>query len=413
MAMNDWSAAERRMRFRFSLYGFLKNQRYFEPFWILAFLDKGLGFFEIGLLIGFRSLCVNLLEVPSGALADHYGRRPSMVLSFLAYIVAFVTFGLAASLPGLFAGMFFMGIGEAFRSGTHKAMIFEWLKSVGRESERVEVYGYTRSWSKLGSALSAVVAAALVFGLQDYQVVFWLSAAPCVLNVINFLGYPACVEGPPKAKADGGVVALLWKGARTVWTDRRQRGLVTEAMGFEGIFTAGKEYLQPVLQQAALALPVVLALADAQRTAVITGIVYTVLHLLSSAASRNAHRVVKWKQNDDRAARFLWQVVLGCYAVMLGSLLAGWIPLAIVAFVGVHLVQNLWRPALVSRLNAASDPELSATTLSIESQARSLATLVIAPLLGLAVDAAGLWPVGALGVLVAAVALVAPRRALS
>lgn len=407
--MNDWSSAERRMRFRFSLYGFLKNQRYFEPFWILAFLDKGLGFFEIGLLIGFRSLCINILEVPSGAIADSYGRRASMVLSFTAYIVAFSTFAASDLLPGLFLGMFFMAIGEAFRSGTHKAMIFDWLRSVDRESERVEVYGYTRSWSKMGSALSALLAAGLVFTLQDYSVVFWVSALPCVFNIVNFLGYPASVEGPAKDE-DEGVMQRLFRAATVVWREKRQRRLVVEAMGFEGVFSSAKEYLQPLLQQSAMALPLFLALADAQRTAVLTGVVYSLLYFLSGIASRNAHAVVTWKKDEDTAARFLWMVVLGCYGVMLGCLLQGWLAVAIVCFVCVHLVQNLWRPALVSRLNAASEPALAATTLSIESQARSLTTLVLAPLLGLAVDHVGLWPVGAVGAVVAMAALLLSTR---
>ncbi|MFQ5651939.1 MAG: hypothetical protein ACE5IY_18545 [bacterium] len=55
------------MIFHFSLYGFLKNQKYFEPFLILAFLEKGLSFTLIGMLIGFRGICINLLEIPSGA----------------------------------------------------------------------------------------------------------------------------------------------------------------------------------------------------------------------------------------------------------------------------------------------------------------------------------------------------------
>ena len=78
------------MLFRFSLYGFLKNQRYYEPFLILAFREKGLSFFQIGLLIGFREICINLFEVPSGALADLYGRRRAMILSFSAYILSFL-----------------------------------------------------------------------------------------------------------------------------------------------------------------------------------------------------------------------------------------------------------------------------------------------------------------------------------
>ena len=52
---------------RFSLYGFLKNQRYFEPFLVLAFLEKGLSFLDIGLLVAFREATVIAFEIPSGA----------------------------------------------------------------------------------------------------------------------------------------------------------------------------------------------------------------------------------------------------------------------------------------------------------------------------------------------------------
>ena len=146
------------MLFRFSLYGFLKNQQYYDPFLILAFRAKGLSFTEIGLLIGFRELCVNLMEIPTGAVADVAGRRRSMILSHLAYIGAFLIFGLCSQVWTLLAAMFCFSVGEAFRTGTHKAMIFSWLRLQGREKERTKVYGYTRSWSKIGSAVSVILA---------------------------------------------------------------------------------------------------------------------------------------------------------------------------------------------------------------------------------------------------------------
>ena len=151
------------MLFRFCLYGFLKNQKYFDPFLILAFREKGLSFTAIGLLIGFRELCINLLEIPTGAIADVAGRRQSMIFSFTAYIVAFLGFGLLSSIWSLFAAMFFFSIGEAFRTGTHKAMIFDWLTRQNRAHEKTKVYGLTRSWSKLGSAASTIVAMSLVW----------------------------------------------------------------------------------------------------------------------------------------------------------------------------------------------------------------------------------------------------------
>jgi len=94
----EFEPAARRQLTRFCLYGFLKNQQYFEPFLVLVFLEKGLTFLHIGLLIAFRELVINLFEILSGALADLWGRRRAMILSFCAYIGSFILFGLAENL---------------------------------------------------------------------------------------------------------------------------------------------------------------------------------------------------------------------------------------------------------------------------------------------------------------------------
>ena len=56
-----------------------------------------------------------------------------MVLSFLAYQISFVIFALSTAWPAFAAAMFCFAVGESFRSGTHKAMIFDWLAAQGRE----------------------------------------------------------------------------------------------------------------------------------------------------------------------------------------------------------------------------------------------------------------------------------------
>jgi MFS family permease len=176
------------MIFRFSLYGFLKNQRYFEPFLVLALLQAGLSFFEIGLLLGFRELAVNIIEIPSGAIADLCGRRRSMMLAFVSYILGFLTLGFANQLAPLFLAMGLLAVGDAFRTGTHKAMIFTWLRIQGRSHERTQIYGYTRSWSKIGSAVSAIAAAAFVLVADSYTLIFFFAVIPYSLNLVNFLG---------------------------------------------------------------------------------------------------------------------------------------------------------------------------------------------------------------------------------
>ena len=81
-----------RMIFRFSLYGFLKNLRFFEPFMLLMFRDGGLSYLPIGLLYSIRDIGTNLLEIPAGFFADSFGRRRAMVFSFSAYILSFFVF---------------------------------------------------------------------------------------------------------------------------------------------------------------------------------------------------------------------------------------------------------------------------------------------------------------------------------
>lgn len=396
---------------RFSLYGFLKNQRYFESFLVLAFLDRGLDFLAIGLLVGWRDLLVSLLEIPSGAVADVFGRRRTLALSMVAYAVSFSVLGLGRDVPVLGVGMALYAVGDSLRTGTHKAMIFSWLRAQGRTDERTRVYGRTRSWSKLGSAVGVVVGAAVVLGSGSYDLLFGLALVPYVAGVVNLLGYPASLEGERVEGASPRAVARrLWASLRTAVGHPRVRELVAESMGMEGVIRATKDYLQPVLAAAAVAwLPAaLLGGVDApQRSALLVGPVYMGLFLLSGVASRYAHVPGERLGSDETAARALWVTALALFAaLLLGLALERW-GLAVGAFVALQVLQNLWRPALVGRLDAYVPPEQGATVLSVESQAKSAASVVLAPALGWAVDAArahgdgGLWPVAALGVGVA------------
>ncbi len=397
---------------RFSLYGFLKNQRYFEPFLVLAFLEKGLSFLDIGLLIAFREATVIAFEILSGAVADVYGRRRSMVLSFLAYIASFVLFGFARDLVLLFGAMFLFGVGEAFRTGTHKAMIFEWLRLEGRLDERTKFYGHTRSWSKFGSAVSVLLAAVFVFVSEAYTTVFFLAAIPYVLGIINFAGYPKALDGEMGAEASVGAV---WRRlSRTLVASVRRshlRRLLLESMGFEGVFHAVKDYIQPVLTAAAAVFVAgyigTADLSEPQQAVLFVAPTYLVLYLLSGVASRRAHGLVSVAGGEDRAATVMWGGALLVFVGLGAAAFYELFAVVIAAFVALHVLQNLWRPILIGRLDEHGSEFQGATLLSVESQARRAATMVMAPAVGFAIDTvagAGMggsfWPIGVLGVAV-------------
>lgn len=399
-----------KMLTRFSLYGFLKNQKYYEPFIILALRDKGLSFLTIGLLIGFRQVWVYIMEVPSGLIADTFGRRRSMIASFVAYIISFIIFATSNTLWTLFAAMFFFAIGEAFRTGTHKAMIFDWLDTEGRTDEKTQVYGYTRSWSQIGSAASVIIATAAVLITENYTAVFWLSILPYMVNIVNFLSYPKWLDRSIETKISPGD---LWRRLVSTITDslknKALRRTILESMTYKGNATLTKDYLQPLLNQMALALPVLIAWSFERRSAILVGSVFFLLHLVSSVASRKSHHIANLAGGVERASTMLWAVNVLLFSV---SVIAFWRHSDIVAvgcFVMIIILQNVWRPILMSRIDNVSAADMGATILSMDSQAGSFYVMIFAPLLGLAVDKAGLWPVGAFGGIMALLMLLKTR----
>ena len=403
---------------RFSLYGFLKNQRYFEPFIILFFLQQGLSFTQIGFLIAFRELAVNLMEVPSGAIADLFGRRRSMILSFASYIISFAVFGFSQAYWHFFVAMLFFAIGEAFRTGTHKAMIFTWLRLEGRQAERTLVYGYTRSWSKIGSAVSTVLAVIFVLVTNNYAYVFFFAIVPYIAGLLNFMTYPGELEGQPGEKVRLKEVAVHLRECITASVRvKRLRRLIVESMSFEGVYKAVQDYLQPVVKNMALLIPVFIGLGETRRSAIMIGVVYVILYLASAYASRSSHRLTEYSGGEEAGGRLLWITVFVIYIALIPLLFFQYYYVAVIGFIILALIQNLWRPILVSRFDTFASETRGATVLSIESQAKSVSTMIVAPILGVMVDfvraqnAGGeFWPVAAIAAVVALLILVTPLK---
>ncbi len=411
---------------------------------MLALLSYQLSFYQIGLLYSCRSLTLNLLEIPSGAMADHWGRRYCMIASFAAYILSFVMFAFATHPLLLVPAMVLYGIGDSFRTGTHKAMIFQWLRIQGRESERTRVYGITRSWSQYGSAISALLAAAFVIATGDFRTVFLFSTIPYVLNIINFLGYPRELDDldnlnehtthPPAGATWSHSLGGLWNSVRETLRaaigQPQLRGLMFESMSWEGVFGAIKDYLQPVLLTLVLAtlmqpgtlpepqeLSIVATGAANPYVVLAISSTYTVLFLLSGWASRTSHVLVNRCGSLVGASHFLWRVNASLFLALGFSDLVDWNFGVALTFAALTVLENFWRPILVSRFDECSDAKTGSTLLSIESQAQRFVNLFVAPAVGLAIDQIAqhgwpghYWPISLAGGLAAIANIHRPKK---
>jgi MFS family permease len=401
----DLNVSQRRMLHKFYAYGFLKNLQFFDPFLLLFFtMEKGLSFTQFGVLLAVREATIVVLEVPTGIVADVTGRRRAMMLAFAFYLAAFMAFSLGENFWMFAPAMVLFGAGEAFRSGTHKAMIMEHLDLEGLSHLRVHYYGRTRGASRLGSAAASLLAAGVVF-VFGLHAIFPATMLPYALAFCLMMTYPAELDGV-RAKSRGALRDCFHHTVESMRAIRRTpmlARLLFNSAVFNAFFKSAKDYLQPMLATAALALPALAVVqGDCGKEAFIVGPVFFVVYIISFFSSRGSGRFTDRIGGEAPALNVLYWVFAVAFAAAGGFLVlharSGWYWAGLTLSVGClflfYLLMNLRRPVATAAISHRADRSQRATILSVESQLRALVMTVVAPTLGYIADH-GPWKVGA------------------
>jgi MFS family permease len=375
---------------KFSSYGFLKNLRFFDAFLILYLVEKGLPYTQIGVLYAIREIAINISEIPSGIVADTIGRKKALVGSFLVYILSFLFYYLARDFWMFLPAFLLFGVADAFRSGTHKGMIMEYLRLNQWEDQKINYYGHTRSWSQMGSALSSLLAGVIVFYTGSYRYIFLYSIIPYLLNLLLILSYPKeldqYVERMHPRHAGG-----LRRTLRQFMLVIRKPGVleITNASAIHSAFlTAVKDYIQPLMAQVALLIPWVLHLDAEKRNGIVIGILYFFIYILTSFASREASRVVTGNKRRVIYGTLLLGFLFGAVCGVL-YLKEFWV-VSLVAFVGIYIVENLRKPVLTGFIADQVPHEILTSVISAQSFLKTVMTALLALGFGIVADHTGI-----------------------
>ncbi|WGS64481.1 MFS transporter [Marinitoga aeolica] len=375
--------------YKFCAYGFLKNLRFFEPFLILFFLEKGLSYFQIGILYSIMKISTNILEIPTGIIADSIGRRRAMVFSFSSYIISFSIFYISKNFLIFSLSMIIYAFGEAFRSGTHKAMILEYLKIKGWKDMKVYYYGNTRSCSQLGSAISSLIAASIVFYSGSYQSIFLASIIPYVLDLILMLTYPKELDGEIKEFNIENLKKSFSNVLREFAISFKKINLLKSIFltaTYSGYYSAIKDFLQPVLKNFALALPIFIYLDNTKRSSIVIGITYFLIYLATSFFSRKSGYFSE--RFNNLFSPLIITMNLGFIFGILSGILYEYnlYLFSIILYIGIYLIENLRRPIGVAYISDNINSNILASVLSVESQLKTILGAILVPLMGLMAD---------------------------
>jgi len=379
---------------KFSAYGFLKNLRFFDPFIVLFFLETGLTYLEIGILISFREIIINILEIPSGVLADSFGRRKSMIVSFSSYIVSFIIFFLSKSFFTHLLAMLFYAVGEAFRSGTHKALILEYLKQKKIMDLKVHYYGHTRSWSQMGSAVSAILAGLIVYYSPGYRFVFLFSIVPYIMGLFLIWSYPAGLDFSDNTVKTAKHEKIIYKTKiRNTLKDiiiiikgaDSKRALINSSL-YDAVFKSIKDYLQPVLLALVIGMQFLSDFSEDEKISILSAVVYFILYFMTSYASKQSGNFANQFKTNESSLNFSF--ILGIIFILIIGIFmyTGLSIFSVVFFIIFYILQNIRKPVAVGVLSSHIPASAMASGLSIASQIKTALVAVFAPLLGFFID---------------------------
>jgi len=379
-----------RQYFKFCGYGFLKNLRFFDAFFILFLVEKGLPFTQIGILYAVREIVINLFEIPSGIIADTYGRKKALIGSLFVYIISFSVFYLSNDFWLFLIAFILYGIGEAFRSGTHKGMIMDYLRLNHWEGQKINYYGHTRSWSQIGSAISALVAGLIVFYSGSYQNIFLYSIIPYLFNLLLIGSYPQELNRSLK-QIDPNSRPGIGLTVRSFFKIIKQSNvfkIINSSAMHTAYLRAVKDYIQLLMVNVALIIPIMLNVEAEKKTGLVIGVIYFFIYLATSRASKLSSKIAaKSKRNISHItllSGFVFGILCGVFYIY-----DLWI-IAIIAFVGIYIVENIRKPILTGIIADNVPNEILTSVLSAQSILRTIITAILALVFGLLADNFGI-----------------------
>lgn len=367
-------------------YWFLREFQLWIPVWIVFLtIEQGFSLTAVTVAEGLFLVGVVALEVPTGAVADRWGRSISMALGAFFLGVSVLIFAFTTSFAVLLASFMLWSVASTLMSGADMALLFDTLKLGGRESdyERIAGRGAALNWSGVGVAtlLGGPVAA-----LFDIRFTIFLGAATCLVTSLIALS----LWEPPHPRGDKPADPYL-RSIRLAFEEVSATGDLRAVILLAGVAMAalhGVQYLvQPFLVDRDIEVGVAFSLLQVPLFA--AGMLGALL----------AARVAG--QNGTRRALFVVPLIGagGCVTLALTPGMG-----AYAAFPVVVLVGSMLHPLSTGYVNRRVGSERRATVLSMQGMVMSLVMAAMVPALGFATDT---WGLGMAFTACAGVALVA------
>jgi MFS family permease len=310
------------------------------------------------------SLTIVLFELPTGYLADIWGRKNTLVVGAFFGFAGYMMYSLTSGFIYFLIAEVMLGIGQSFMSGTDTAMLYDTMIGLKKEDQYLKVEGRMTSVGNFAEAISGILGGLLAVYSPRLpficQACFALVAIPAALTLVE----PKISLAQHKPLFNDLLIAYrnaLFKNKAL------QRNLfISSIIGASTLTMAW--FVQPYFKT--INLPIALY-----------GVCWSVLNASVGIAALSAFRFERWFGENKMIVGIVFLTTLGYLSLF--AFQAYWALCFILLF---YLVRGIATPLLKDSINRLISSDTRASILSLRNLIIRGIFSTVAPIAGWIAD---------------------------
>jgi len=336
--------------------------------WFMLYMPIVIPFYEsnnlmmkdVMILQAVYSIAIVILEIPSGYLADIWGRKRTLILGAIMGVIGFSTYSISHGFAGFLIAEVILGIGQSCVSGADSAMLYDSMLEVKKEKQYSRFEGRITSMGNFAEALAAIVGGILA--------TITIRTPYIAQTFVALIAVPAAITLREPVRhiqlINSGFIEVLRIARFALFENRElRRNILFSA--FTGAATLTMAwFVQPFFQSAEIEIKWF-------------GFLWAALNLVVAVASLMAYKIEKLIGQRSSIAIIALAVPIGYIALSQSGLIIGLLVLSL-----FHFVRGFATPILKDYINRITGSEVRATVLSVRNFIIRINFSLIGPLIG-------------------------------
>ena len=360
------------------------------PIWVIYLQDfRGMSLTQVAAIESIFWITVVVAEVPTGAVADRWGRRVSLAFAGGIFCLGSVVFAFSSTYVVLLVAYVTVALAMTLYSGAGHALMYDTLRQLGRIREYEKHIGRSEGLA-FGSMLIATLLAGPLVALAGYPATILAGAAAMgVAGIIalflrepprseaEFTGQQPGHDGSTAAPSTPGLFSNVLGGVLVVWRSKLLLWYILAATLLSGVIMVSSDFL---LQ------PFVVHHGVDPASGVDSGFAYSGIVMSPVAGMLVGSLIAAWVANRFGERRSLVLPLFVACLIFLAPTL--WDSLWVVGAIGLlAAVRGMSRPIATGYINRRIPSDQRATVLSIFELSAALLIAIILPQAGAVADA--------------------------